>query len=149
LREAVRFVAKHHRHHAPAHGGIVALGLWDGDRLVGVGVLGRPVSRELQVQGDVEVTRLCVLDDVEHGASALLGKLRRVAQALGFRRIVTYTLEQEGGASLRAAGWQGDLDLVSARQWDTPSLRRNPPLHPIARKQRWWVNLRAQQELEL
>jgi hypothetical protein len=60
LREADRFIAKHHRHHDPAQGGIVALGLWEGTDLVGVGVLGRPVSRMLQQQGAAEIVRLCV-----------------------------------------------------------------------------------------
>jgi len=149
LREADRFVAKHHRHHVPTQGGIVALGLWEGDRLVGVGVLGRPVSRELQARGAAEVTRLCVLDDARHAASALLSRTRRAAQALGFRQLVTYTLPEEGGASLRADGWQQDLDLVGGGEWDTPSLRRNPPLHPVSRKARWWANLRVQVDLDV
>ena len=149
LREADRFVAKHHRHHVPAQGGIVALGLWEADRLLGVAVLGRPVSRELQRQQVAEITRLCVLDDARHASSALLARARRAAQALGFERLVTYTLPEEGGASLRAAGFQADLGLTNGGEWDTPTLRRNPALHPTARKARWWSNLRQQPELEL
>ncbi len=149
MREADRFIAKHHRHHVPAQGGIVALGLWEGDRLVGVGVIGRPVSRELQARGVAEITRICVIEDAKHAASALLGRTRRAAQALGFRQLVTYTLPEEGGASLRADNWQEDLALAGGGEWDTPSLRRNPPLHPIARKSRWWANIKAQTELEL
>lgn len=149
LREAHRFVARHHRHHAPAQGGIVALGLWEGDRLLGVGILGRPVSRELQAQGAVEVTRLCTIDEAQHAASALYGRLRRVAQAMGFIRVVTYTLPEEGGASLRAAGFQPDLTLTAGGEWDTPSLRRNPANFPTARKIRWWTEIRAQTELEI
>jgi len=149
LREADRFIALHHRHHVPAQGGIVALGLWEGEELVGVSVLGRPLSRELQRQGVVEITRLCVRPEVKHAGSALLGRARRVAQSLGFSRIVTYTQPEEGGASLRAAAMQVDLELTNGRDWDTPTLRRNPPLHPVARKARWWTNLRHQPELEL
>lgn len=149
LREAHRFVARHHRHHVPAQGGIVALGLWEGDKLFGVGVLGRPVSRELQSQGWAEVTRLCVTEDARHAASALYARLRRSAQALGFVRVVTYTLPEESGASLRAAGWQPELGLTAGGEWDTPSLRRNPANYPTARKIRWWADLKAQTELEI
>lgn len=149
LREADRFVAKHHRHHVPAQGGIVALGLWEGERLVGVGVLGRPLSRELQAQGVAEVTRLCVIEGARHAASALAARVRRTAQTLGFKRVVTYTQPEEGGASLRADGWQPDLELIGAREWDSPKWRRNPPLHPIARRTRWWANLQQQKELDL
>lgn len=103
LREAAGFVARHHRHHAPPQGGIVALGLYEADRLVGVGILGRPVSRVAQANGDAELIRLCVLPHVEHAASALQGRVRRVAQVLGFRRLITYTLADEGGISLRCS----------------------------------------------
>lgn len=148
VREAVRFVAKHHRHHVPPRGGIVALGLWEGERLVGVGIIGRPVSRELQAQGVAEVTRLCVLTEVKHAASALQARMRRAAQALGFTRLVTYTLPEEGGASLRAAGLQADLELAGGGEW-TRSKRQREPSHSPVRKVRWWAHLKQQADLEL
>lgn len=149
LKEAARFIAVHHRHHDPVQGGIIALGLWEGEALVGVGVLGRPVSRALQAAGAVEVTRLCVRQDSRHAASALLAALRRVGQALGFARIVTYTLAEEGGASLRAAGWQAELQLVEGGEWNRQDRPRLPATHPTGRKVRWWVPLRAQREIIL
>jgi hypothetical protein len=149
LREAARFVAKHHRHHEPIHIGILAVGLWEGERLVGVAVLGRPLSRNLDARGIIEITRLCVLDDSRHAASALLARARRVAQALGFECLVTYTAPEEGGASLRAANYQRDLELVGGRVWDTPTRRRNKPLTSIMRRVRWWSGLRQQKEFEL
>jgi hypothetical protein len=149
LRDASAFIARHHRHHVPPQGGIVALGLWEAGRLVGVGVLGRPVSRELQGQGVAEITRLCVREDARHAASALAAAMRRMAQSMGFVRLVTYTLPEEGGASLRASGWQEDLLPVGGGEWDTPSLRRAPANYPTARKSRWWAPLKAQAEIEL
>ena len=149
LREADRFIAKHHRHHVPAQGGIVALGLCEAEKLVGVAVLGRPLSRVLQARNQAEITRLCVLSEARHAASALAARARRAAQALGFDRVVTYTLAEEGGASLRAAGFQQDMELTAGGEWDRPSLRRNAPLHPISRKVRWWSDLRQQQDLAL
>ena len=148
LREASRFIAQHHRHHNPPQGGIVALGLWEGAVLVGVGVIGRPVSRELQKQGVGEITRLCVQNDVRHGASALAGACRRLGQSLGFARLVTYTLPEEGGASLRAAGFQPDIELAGGGEGTRPSRPRPPADYPTARKVRWWGSLKQQKEIE-
>ena len=53
----------------------------------------------------LEVTRLCT-DGTKNACSFLYGKAARAAFALGYRRIGTYTLPDEGGASLRAAGWK-------------------------------------------
>jgi hypothetical protein len=156
LREADRFIAKHHRHHSPSQGGIVALGLWEGTKLVGVSVLGRPVSRMLQEQGIVECVRSCVLPDLEGvgdhancAASVLAARLRRVAQSLGFARMVTYTLPTESGSSLDGAGWQDDLSLAGGGEWDSPGRSRDAANYPTVRKRRWWTSLRAQKEIEL
>lgn len=149
-READRFVAKHHRHHQPIHVAITQLGLWEGDELVGVAVLGRPLARGFDQKGGIiEITRLCVVPEARHAASALLGRCRRVAQALGFERVLTYTGVDEPGASLKAAGFQADLELVGGRGWDMPGRRRNEPTAPVARRQRWWSGLKEQREIEL
>ena len=147
LRDAHAFVAKHHRHHVPAQGGILAIGIWTCGQLVGCGVIGRPVARN-HAEGVCEVTRTCVLPSAEHAASALLGHLRRTAQVLGFQRMVTYTLPTESGISLRAAGWRQD-DLAGGGEWDKPGRRRMPADYPIQRKIRWWRDLDKQQELQL
>jgi hypothetical protein len=149
LREACGFIARHHRHHVPPQGGLVAMGLWEGEKLVGIAMLGRPVSRVAQANGDVELTRLCVLPGVEHAASALQARMRRVAQSLGFNRMITYTLANEAGASMRAAGMQRDLKLTEGGEWTTPSLKRLPANFPTARKIRWWTELKSQHEIEL
>lgn len=148
-KEADGFIARHHRHHPPVHAAITQIGLWEGERLVGVSVLGQPLARHLAARNVVEVTRLCVMPDVRHAASSLLGATRRLAQVLGFDSVVTYTLQDEGGASLRAAGFQADLELIGGYVWDTPSRRRATPLAPTARRVRWWATLKQQRELEL
>ena len=156
LRDATAFIARHHRHHDPAQGAIVALGLWEGERLVGAGVLGRPVSRELQRRGMAEVTRLAVLPELEGvgehaacAASVLYSRLRRASDALGFARTLTYTLPEESGASLRGDGWQRDLELVGGGEWAKPSRPRASATHPTQRKVRWWAPLKAQKEIAL
>lgn len=149
LREAHAFIARHHRHHKPAQGGIVALGIYCPDNsLIGCGIIGRSVNR-LQGPACCEITRSCLLDGHDHAASALLGRLRRVAQALGFERMVTYTLESEPGTSLRAAGWIQDELMFNPREWHTPARPRLPATYQQERRIRWWRSTEAQQELRL
>lgn len=139
FRAACAFIAEHHRHHKPPQGGIVCLGLRDNDQLVGVAVIGRPVARMADDGRTAEITRLCVLADARHAASALLARAKRVAQALGYERVLTYTLPEEGGASLRAIGaiCEGP---AGGGEWSSPSRPRKAALVP-GRKIRWSMNL--------
>jgi hypothetical protein len=57
----------------------------------------------------------------------LYGSLRRAALALGFVRLVTYTLPEEGGASLRASGWRCDGE-AGGGSWSVPSRARGEDL---------------------
>ncbi len=156
LRQAFGFVARHHRHHEPPQGAIAALGLWEADDLVGVSVIARPVSRVLQAQGVIEITRLCTVEGLEGigehanaAASTLYARSRRLAAAFGFQRIVTYTLASERGSSLLGDGWQPDLALAGGGEWDRPSRRREVARHPTEPKRRWWHDLDAQPDLVL
>ena len=47
FREASNFINQHHRHHKSTVGHKFSIGLYDNERLVGVAVCGRPVSRFL------------------------------------------------------------------------------------------------------
>jgi hypothetical protein len=103
--------------------------------LVGVVIVGRPVSRRRDDGLTAEVTRLCVLDDEPNACSFLYGKAAKAALALGFRRIGTYTLKRESGTSLRAAGWTliGD---AGGGSWSRPSRPRDDP-NPVEPKLLW------------
>ncbi len=104
LREANAFVAEHHRHHKPVTGHKFSLGCVRDGLLVGVAIVGRPVSRYLDDGRTVEVNRLCSTGE-KNVCSFLYGAAARAAKALGYERIITYTLDTEPGTSLRAAGW--------------------------------------------
>lgn len=132
---AAAFVAEHHRHHTPPIGHLFSIGAFMGADMVGVAIVGRPVARGRDDGLTAEVTRLCVLETARNAASFLLGKCSRAALAMGFRRIGTYTLQREGGASLRAAGWVA-ISEVKGRSWDTPSRRRTDK-HPTENKTLW------------
>lgn len=105
LADANAFVTEHHRHHRKVVGHKFSLAAMQGPRLCGVVIVGRPVSRHRDDGGTLEVTRLCT-DGTRNACSFLYGAAARAAFALGFRRIGTYTLPNEGGASLRATGWK-------------------------------------------
>lgn len=116
-------------------GGLWALALMRGDELVGVAIAGRPVSRMLQRKGYCEIVRVCVLEGIRNGCSMLYGRCRRVAQAMGYVRTVTYTLPSEGGSSLRAAGYEA-VAQTDGGSWSRPS-RRRVDAHPTDPKTRW------------
>jgi hypothetical protein len=105
LAEANAFVAAHHRHHKPVVGHLFSLGATDGERVIGVVIVGRPVSRFRDDGETAEVTRLCT-DGTKNACSFLYGAAARAALALGYRCIGTYILASEPGTSLTAAGWR-------------------------------------------
>lgn len=43
---------------------------------------------------------------------------------MGYHRLITYTLDEEGGASLRAGLWR-TVHKTTGGSWDRPSRRRN------------------------
>lgn len=107
LDEAQEFVLNFHRHNKPVVGHKFSLGCSDGDRLVGVAIVGRPVNRNLDDKATLEATRVCVTDAAPKGAcSFLYSRCWRAAAALGYSRLITYNLQSESGASLRGAGFR-------------------------------------------
>ncbi|MBA0086143.1 MAG: hypothetical protein HRJ53_14240 [Acidobacteria bacterium Pan2503] len=121
--QANEFVRTHHRHHRPTVGCILCIGLADDDEeLIGVAIMGRPVSRVLDDGTTIEITRLCT-DGSKNACSKLYGTCRRIAKELGYQRCLTYTLPSEGGASLRAAGFHFNGE-AGGGQWNCPSRPR-------------------------
>jgi hypothetical protein len=134
LAEANDFVVRRHRHHKRVTGHKFSIGAAKAGELVGVAIVGRPVSRMLDDGETLEVTRLCT-DGTRNACSFLYGAAARAAFALGFKRIGTYTLPEEGGASLRAAGWK----LIGERGGGSWSRKSRPRVdtHPTQRKLFW------------
>ena len=121
---ARQFVTEHHRHNeAPSPMQVAfAIGLEVGDRLIAVATAGRPVARSVDDGFTLEVNRACVEAGAYPNAnSALYGAIGRAAKALGYRRLVTYTLQSESGVSLRAAGFTGPLTFSGSRSWVRPN----------------------------
>jgi hypothetical protein len=117
---AQRFIERHHRHHPPSIGDVFCLAVADEEgEIRGVAQIGRPVARASDDGWTLEVTRVAT-DGCPNACSALYGAAWRAARALGWRRLVTYTLISESGSSLRAAGWRV-IGEREARSWEEAS----------------------------
>ena len=138
LDEANAFVAKHHRHHKPVQGYKFAIGAAKDGHIVGVIIAGRPVSRHLDNGWTLEVTRACS-DGTRNVNSFLYGRVTKAAAAMGYTRIVTYTMQGESGASMRAVGWR-EIGLCGGGLWNREG-RPRVDVHPLQRKIRWEAEL--------
>jgi hypothetical protein len=137
LRQADAFVTENHRHHGTSRGCKFALGICNGS-LRGVAVAGRPVARLLDDGATLEITRLAT-DGTPNACSKLYRAVSKVARAMGYRRVITYTLASEPGASLRGAGFK-QTERVRGRSWTCPSRPRQDD-HPLEDKLRWELSL--------
>jgi hypothetical protein len=134
ISDANEFVRQHHRHHKPAQGGLFAVACAKEGEVVGVAMIGRPVSRHFQDGFTAEVTRLATTGE-RNACSILYAAAWRAARALGYLRLITYTLPEEGGASLRAAGWKL-IGKAGGGSWSCES-RPRVDRHPLQEKFRW------------
>lgn len=129
LREANDFVEQFHRHsrRTARDGGKFAIGASDGQALLGVAIVGRPVARLLNDSYTAEVLRVCVAPELpprNNVCSFLYGRCWRIWQQMGGRRLVTYTLASESGSSLRGAGWQV-IETVQPGGWSRDGRERS------------------------
>lgn len=127
IRKARLFIRARHRHHKMPAGGLFAVGVASADELVGVAIVGRPVARRLDDGETLELTRLCT-DGTRNACSFLLGRVVRVA------------LPEEGGASLRASGWN-QRGLTRGGVWTRESRKRADD--HTGPKARWSLELSA------
>jgi hypothetical protein len=121
--DACGFVTMWHRHHQPPRGHKFSIGVAADDKLVGVAMIGRPVARAFDDGMTLEVNRTAT-DGTKNANSMLYAAAWRATKALGYGRLVTYTMADESGASLRAAGWQIVAELSARKGWSIPSRPR-------------------------
>lgn len=131
LAEANAFVHQHHRHHKPVVGHLFSIGAAENGKIVGIAIVGRPVSRHRDNGVTAEVTRLAT-DGTKDACSFLYGAASRAAFALGFKRIGTYILASEPGTSLVACGWRL-IGETPGRSWSVAS-RPRVDKHPLQAK---------------
>lgn len=76
-------------------------------------------------------------DGARNACSMLYGACWRTAKGLGYKRAITYTLPEEGGASLRAAGWVY-LGRTKGGAWSRTGRQRSDT-HPLGDKDKWGI----------
>lgn len=120
LREANSFVTMFHRHNKKVRGFKFAIGLMKGKELIGVAIAGRPVARMLDDGKTIEILRVCVKEGHKNANSKLYGRMRKICEVMGYKKVITYTLKKESGSSLRAVG-AVPVHEVKPQSWDRPN----------------------------
>ncbi len=113
LKLANEFVLANHRHNKPVAGHKFSIGLFDDERLIGVAICGCPVARMADDGLTLEVLRVCT-----------------------DKKVLTYTLTEESGSSLRAVGAQRD-GIVKPREWSREKRKRETQKVYGKEKVRW------------
>lgn len=129
--EAFAFIQQNHRHHLKPVGSVFQIAASDGEKIIGVAVVGRPNGRQTQDGFTLEVTRLCT-DGTPNACSMLYSACWRVAKNLGYSKLITYILNTEPGISLKASGWK----LIGERGGGSWSVKSRPRVdkHPLQKK---------------
>ena len=114
------FINRHHRHCNAPVGWRWGHGCFNGNDLIGVAMVGRPVARAFDATQVVEVNRVCV--DPDYGTlawnacSMLYGACTREARRRKYTRVITYTLQSEPGVSVKAAGFKIVAEVPARRR---------------------------------
>jgi len=149
LKEAQIFTEQNHRHLKSPFIHKFSVGLEDNEKnLIGVAMVEMPKARNSNDGETLEITRLTTLGS-KNACSMLYSACIRAARALGARRIITYTLETEHGASLRASGFREE-GLAGGGEWNTekrqygnkiPLFDDGRKRQPTCKKRKWIKDL--------
>ncbi len=121
LRKANDFVSTFHRHNGRTSrdGGKFAVAAESEGELVGVAIVGLPVARLLNDSFTAEVLRTCISSDAPKNTNSFLyGACWRAWRAMGGKKLITYTLQSESGASLRGSGWKVVAECKPSPGWN-------------------------------
>jgi len=127
LRDANAYITRVHRHSAKVVGHKFSVAAWKHGAIVGVAIVGRPIAPRLDDGATLEVLRVAT-EGAHNACSFLYGAAAKAAWALGYRKIITYTLARESGNSLRGAGWAIEADAVGGGSWATHGRKSGAPL---------------------
>lgn len=139
VKAAQKFCAEHHRHLPKVQGGLFAAAVVADGKVCGVAIAGHP-ARVWMGTGRLAILRVAT-DGTRNACSMLYSALCAAGKALGYREAWTYTLPDEPGTSLRAAGFEFQ-GVTAGEEHDRPSRRRAPAVRPEPKK-RWRRVLRG------
>jgi hypothetical protein len=142
LKEANAFVDKHHRHNKRVVTHKVSIGMESEGKLIGVAIGGNPVARLLDNGKTFEIRRVCVLDGYANACSKLMARIKRIAQLMGYEKVITYTLKSESGSSLKAVNARCVAEVKPSKGWT----QRNPHCEHQAVYDEWKYRWELQDE---
>lgn len=122
LAKANEFVKQYHRHSIPTVGCKFAISCYKNDKLIGVGIAGRPVARHLDNGLTLEILRVCT-DGTFNTNSFLYSKIKKIGLLMGYEKIITYTLQKESGASLKAINAR-IVQECKPQEWNSKNRKR-------------------------
>jgi hypothetical protein len=108
---AAELCDRFHRHNGGLPLALFAVGIECDGVVVGAAIVGMPATKSLMDGYTVELRRAVVLGEHKNANSMLYGAAWRGAQALGYKRMFTYTLESESSSSPKAIGMTVDHRL--------------------------------------
>ncbi len=139
FREASEYINEKHRHHRATIGCKFCISVvGDDGQIHGVAVCGRPVGRYLDDGLTIEINRVCT-DGTRNVCSMLYGACCRIAREMGYELAITYTLQSEDGASLKASNFKCDGE-AGGKHW-TGTRNRGQDI-PAEMKTRWSKKLK-------
>lgn len=137
VKQALPFVREVHRRLPKIQGAMWAVSVRDLGGVVGVALVGHPARKLMHDDDTLCVLRVAVIEGHPNACSMLYGSCSRAAKAMGADNLVTYTHEDEHGASLKAAGWVSD-GMTEGGEHSRPSRKRGPAVDSKP-KRRWWA----------
>jgi len=135
--KANKFVEEHHRHNKPVdhRGHRFSLGLMYKNCLIGVAIAGQPIARQNDDGFTLEIQRVCVLEGYPNANSMLYGRIKRIGMLMGYKKIITYTLQSETGSSLKAVG--ATSKPIRVGSWNRPNRPRQEQEISLKPKLKW------------
>jgi len=137
VKAARKLVKEWHRHLPDVQGGLFSAAVSVDGAIVGVAIAGNP-ARVWQGTGRFVISRVAT-DGSRNACSKLYGAICRAGQALGYREAWTYTLPDEPGTSLRAAGFV-DMGMSAGGDHGRVKRPRKAAVRPEP-KRRWMRRL--------
>lgn len=135
VKQGKPFVREIHRKLPHVQGAMWGLQVKDGDRTMGVALVGFPAR--VWNEDTLCVLRVAVMPEARNACSMLYSACWRTARQMGAESLVTYTHLYEDGASLKAAGWK-DGGLTDGGEHDREKRHRKPAIDAEP-KRRWWA----------
>lgn len=114
-KEACDFIREHNRQYIPSQGWKFGVAVRDGEKIVGVITVGKPVAQYKDDGLTLEVTHCCT-DGTKGASSMLYASALRATTAMGYRQLITYTTISESGEAEKTGLLPAASEGVDSRE---------------------------------